>query len=190
VKRGKLIVIVAPSGTGKSTLIEKLKKEISSLDWSISYTTRLPRPGEVNGQDYFFITQEKFEKMIEADAFVEWAKVHGNFYGTTKEFVSTGLVNGRHLLFDLDVQGCDSMKNHFGSEANVIFICPPSIEELARRLRSRATESNETIELRINNAKKELKRSDDFDFKVINDEVSIAYSELKKIVIAILEGSA
>lgn len=187
VKRGKIVVIVAPSGTGKSTLIEKLQKEYPSLEWSVSYTTRPRRQGEINGRDYFFITEKEFVTRKDNDEFVEWAKVHSNYYGTLKSFIDEGLDLGKNLLFDLDVQGCDSFKEVYGKEANVIFITPPNIEALEERLNKRGTDRAEVIAERLNNAKKELKRSDDFDYKVLNDDFDKAYGHLSAVVKEILE---
>lgn len=189
-KRGKILVIVAPSGTGKSTLIEKLQREIASLSWSVSYTTRPPREGEVDGEDYFFISKEEFLKRRENNEFVEWAQVHSNFYGTLKSFVDQGLNEGRNLLFDLDVQGCDSFKEVYGAEANVIFIEPPSLAELKKRLVARATDKVEVIQERLKNAERELSRKDDFDFKILNDDFDQAYIDLRKTTLEILEGGS
>lgn len=184
---GKLIVIVAPSGTGKSTMIKRLKKDLPSIVESVSYTTRPIRPGEIDGKSYFFITREEFLKMREDNEFLEWAEVHGNFYGTSKKFVENSLKEGKHLLFDLDVQGTDSMKAYFGEQANVIFISPPSVEELEKRLRHRGTENTQVINLRLMNAQKELLRKNDFDFLIYNDDIEKAYQRLIEITQKILD---
>lgn len=183
---GKLIVIVAPSGTGKSTMIKRLKQDFPSILESVSYTTRPIRPGEVHGKSYFFITREEFLSMRERHEFLEWAEVHGNFYGTSKKFVEDSLKDGKHLLFDLDVQGTDSIKLHFESLANVIFISPPSVEELEKRLRHRGTENTQVINLRLMNAQKELLRKHDFDFLIYNDDIENAYQRLTEITKKIL----
>jgi len=184
---GKLIVIVAPSGTGKSTMIKRLKQDFPSLVESVSYTTRPIRRGEVEGQSYFFISSAEFIKMKENEEFLEWAEVHGNFYGTSKKFVEESLRDGKHLLFDLDVQGTDSVKKHFGKSANVIFIAPPSVEELEKRLRHRGTENTQVINVRLLNARKELLRKDDFDFLIYNDDIENAYKRLSEITHMILD---
>jgi guanylate kinase len=184
---GRLIVICAPSGTGKSTLLERLKREHPRLHWSVSCTTRPMRSGEKNGVDYHYIDKADFEARIAQDDFIEWARVHSNYYGTSKSFVNEGLKSGNALLFDLDVQGADSIKRIYGADAKVIFIRPPSIEALEARLRGRATDSNEVIEERLRNAREEIKRAQDYDFLVTNDEVERAYSELNTIVTRILE---
>jgi len=183
---GKLIVIVAPSGTGKSTMIKRLKIDFPSLIESVSYTTRPMRPGEIDGKSYFFISREEFSKMRDQNEFLEWAEVHGNFYGTSKKFVEECLTDGMHLLFDLDVQGTDSIKNYFGNNANVIFISPPSVDELEKRLRNRGTENTQVINLRLMNAHKELLRKDDFDFLIYNDDIEKAYYRLAEITQKIL----
>jgi guanylate kinase len=188
-KRGKLVVIVAPSGTGKSTLLEKLKAEIKSLEWSISCTTRAIREGEIDGEDYHFLSEQEFLTFQEEQEFIEWAKVHSNYYGTRKVFIDEGLDRGAHLLFDLDVQGCDSMKRIYGDEAKVIFIEPPSVEELEKRLMARATDSTEVIQERLRNAKKELTRKNDFDYNIVNDDFDEAYKNLFRIVTDIIKGS-
>ena len=126
IEKGKIVVIVAPSGTGKSSVIDRLKGDFPGLVESVSHTTRSPREGEVNGTHYFFTEVESFKEMIEADIFIEWAEVHSNYYGTSKEFIDTALKNGQSLIFDLDVQGADSFKDYFGNKANNIFIAPPS----------------------------------------------------------------
>lgn len=184
--KGKLIVIVAPSGTGKSTMIKRLKEDLPSLVESVSYTTRPMRPGEMHGKSYFFIDREKFLEMKAADEFLEWAEVHGNFYGTSKHFVENALEEGKHLLFDLDVQGTDAMKAYFGQQANVIFISPPSVEELEKRLRGRGTENTAVINLRLMNAQKELLRKHDFDHLIYNDDIEHAYKRLFEITEKIL----
>lgn len=185
--KGKIIVIVAPSGTGKSTLIKKLKEDVKDLVESVSFTTRKIRESEVDGQSYNFIDQEKFLQMKEAGEFLEWAQVHGNYYGTSKSFVEKQLSNGVNLLFDLDVQGTDSFKAHFGNSAKVIFIAPPSVEVLEQRLLNRGTESDESLRIRLANAKKELERQHDFDYRVVNDELERSYCELKSIVVGELK---
>ena len=184
---GKLIVIVAPSGTGKSTMIKRLKNDFPSLVESVSYTTRTIRNGEVHGESYFFINKEEFLIMRDKNEFLEWAEVHGNYYGTSKQFVEKCLGEGKHLLFDLDVQGTDSMKTYFGEKANVIFISPPSVEELEKRLRNRGTEATHIINLRLLNAKNELLRKHDYDFLIYNDDIEKAYSNLKEITASILQ---
>ncbi len=184
--KGKIIVIVAPSGTGKSTLIKRLKAEFPVLVESVSYTTRPMRPGEVHGESYFFISKEEFQLKIQNNEFLEYAEVHGNFYGTSKIFVKKCLDEGHNLLFDLDVQGTDSFKNYFDDQAQAIFIAPPSVDELENRLRHRGTENTQVINLRLLNARKELLRKDDFDYLVINDDIEKAYRNLKEIVQKIL----
>ena len=186
-KIGKLIVIVAPSGTGKSTMIKRLKMDFPSIVESVSYTTRPIRPGEVHGESYFFISRDEFLKMRDENEFLEWAEVHGNFYGTSKRFVENSLKNGLNLLFDLDVLGTDSMKAHFGKFANVIFISPPSIDELEKRLKNRGTENIEIINLRLANAKKELLRKNDYDFLIYNDDIENSYKRLCEVTKEILE---
>lgn len=182
----KMIVICAPSGTGKSTLLNRLKADIPDLVWSVSCTTRPIRQGEVHGKDYYFIKVESFEKQIAESGFIEWAKVHSNYYGTSKRFIEEGIQKGWKMLFDLDVQGADAMKSIYGDEAHVIFIEPPSIEELEKRLRARGTDTDKVIIERIENARKELLRKHDFDSIIMNDDVEGAYKELKALVQRIL----
>jgi guanylate kinase len=186
-ERGKIIIIVAPSGTGKSTLIKRLKEEFRDLHWSVSFTTRKMRPGEVDGKHYFYISREEFLKKKDQGDFIEWAEVHGNYYGTSKGFVESKVSHGFGLLFDLDVQGVDNMKEIYGDEAHAIFIAPPSLETLEKRLRGRATDDDEVIKLRLENAKEELVRKDDFDYIVINDDLEQAYKDLREVVLKILK---
>lgn len=183
--QGRIIVICAPSGTGKSTLIERLKKD-HPLQWSVSTTTRPIRTGETDGKEYHFTTKEEFEKKIFQNLFIEWAQVHSNYYGTSREFIDQGLSQGDKMLFDLDVQGADAIKKIYGDKSKVIFIEPPSVEELERRLRSRGTDKEEVILERVANAKKELHRKTHYDFLIMNDDVEKAYKELKAIIEGIL----
>ena len=183
---GKMIVICAPSGTGKSTLLNRLKADIPDLVWSVSCTTRPMRAGEEHGRDYFFIKAHNFEKQIADNEFIEWAKVHSNYYGTSKRFVNEGLSKNWKMLFDLDVQGADAMKRIYGDDAHVIFIEPPSIEELEKRLMARGTDSIEVIRERIENARKELEKKDKYDHLILNDDVDLAYNKLKAAVQRIL----
>ncbi len=186
-KNPQMVVICAPSGTGKSTLLEKLKQEFPRLKWSVSCTTRPMRSGEREGVDYHYISKEKFEALIAENDFIEWARVHSNYYGTSKRFVDQGLSLGDAMLFDLDVQGADAMKRIYGDQAQVIFIKPPSLEALEKRLRGRGTDSDEVIRERLKNARSEILRADDYDHLVINDDVTKAYQDLKRIVSSLLE---
>jgi len=184
---GKIIIIVAPSGTGKSTLIKKIKSDFPQISESVSYTTRKVRAGEKHGTHYFFIEEKEFLERRGRDEFLEWAQVHANYYGTSKEFVEKNIQEGKVLLFDLDVQGTDSFKTFFKDKAKAIFIAPPSIDELEKRLRDRGTESPEAIDIRIRNAKKEILRKGDYDYCVVNEDLDRAYIDLKNVVLEILE---
>ncbi len=181
--KGLLIVISAPSGTGKTTLTHMLLKEFPDMEFSVSYTTRKPRPGEVNGKDYFFVDRETFEKMVEEGDFLEWAEVYGNLYGTSKSQVLKALNEGKDILLDIDTQGALQVKKNF-PEAVLIFILPPSFKELERRLRSRGTDDEETIEKRLRIARKEVERAPLYDYIVVNDVLENAYEKLRSIVIA------
>ena len=179
---------MAPSGTGKSTLIKRLKKDVPEIIESVSFTTRPQRPGEVHGESYFFISKEEFEDKREKNDFLEWAQVHGNFYGTSKSFVEQSLRESKSVLFDLDVQGTDSFKEYFKELANIIFIAPPSVEELEKRLRHRGTENIDVINLRLSNARKELLRKNDFNYLIYNDDIENAYEKLLSVTQKILNG--
>lgn len=189
-KPTNLIVVCAPSGTGKTTLLARLKNDRPQLNWSVSCTTRPIRPGESHGVDYHYIDRADFERRISEGEFIEHALVHSNYYGTSKKFVDQGLNEGKALLFDLDVQGSDSMKNLYGDRVKVIFIQPPSIEELGKRLRGRATDAAHVIEERLNNARKEIARAKDFDFLITNDDVERAYQDLTMIIDSLLGGKS
>ncbi len=185
--KGKIIIIVAPSGTGKSTLLKMLFEEFPILNWSVSTTTRPMREGEVDGKDYNFISVEEFKKGIESDDFVEWAEVHSNYYGTSKTFISQMLEAGKLVVCDLDVKGTDNMLKTYPEDAEAIFIEPPSLEILRKRLRGRATDDTNIIELRLNNAEQELKRKDDYDHLVKNEELEQAYRDLKNVFVGIMK---
>ncbi|MCY4644948.1 MAG: guanylate kinase [Bacteriovoracales bacterium] len=179
--KGHLIVIVAPSGTGKTSLLARLKEEIPEIVESVSWTTRPKRKGEREGVDYVFVSEEKFIQKRDGGGFLEWALVHSHYYGTPLEELRREYERGRTVLCDLDVQGRDSMKKAF-PKARVIFIEPPSLADLERRLRGRGTDSEEVIALRLANAKRELESKGNCDYLIVNDNFERAYGELKEIV--------
>ena len=181
--RGLLIVISAPSGTGKTTLTRMLLEEFPHMEFSVSFTTRPPRPGEVNGRDYWFISKEEFLKRIEEGDFLEWAEVYGNLYGTSKSQVLKALNEGKDVLLDIDPQGALQVKRNF-PEAVLIFILPPSLKELEERLRRRGTDTEEVIKRRLEIAREEIKRAPLYDYIIVNDVLEVAYSRLKSIITA------
>jgi guanylate kinase len=154
-KNGQLFVISAPSGAGKTTLIQQVMVRFPQVSYSVSHTTRPPRPGEIDGKDYFFVTEQTFTRMIQAGEWLEWARVHAHYYGTSRPFVEKQLAAGNSLLLDIDVQGARQIMDA-GLDPVTIFILPPSIEELRQRLETRGTDSAQTIALRLENAKKEI----------------------------------
>jgi guanylate kinase len=175
---GKLLIISAPSGAGKTTLCQRLLQDFPELVLSISSTTRAPRGQEKHGREYFFLTKEDFEKAIQAGRFAEWALVHGNYYGTSKDVIDSAFAQGKSVLLDIDVQGAASLKASYPKESHLIFIAPPDLEILEQRLRSRGTDSEETIRKRLKNAREEMARISEFDRMIINDHLEKAYREL------------
>ncbi len=186
--KGKIIIICAPSGTGKSTLIKKLLIKFPQLVESVSTTTRPKREGEVEGVDYFFVNESDFLKNKEK--LIEWAKVHDNYYGTGKEFIEGNLAQGKFILCDVDVQGCDNFKKLYPNDSKIIFISPPSLEVLEQRLRKRGTESEKSLSIRLANAKIEMQRKNDFDFDIVNDDLDRAFKELESVLESILKGNS
>ena len=174
----------AASGAGKTTLKDLVIKDFPDIKYSISATTRKPREGEIDGGHYFFKTKEEFEQMIKDDALVEYNLVHGNYYGTPKSFVEKTLAEGNRVLFDLDVFGKVNFDKVY-PDATGIFILPPSDEELERRLRGRGTDSEEVIQLRLANAKKEIefaKTKGKYEYTIVNDDLQKAADELRAIL--------
>lgn len=184
----KLIVISAPSGAGKTTLCHRLLKDFSELTLSISSTTRAPRGSEKHGQEYFFVSKPEFESQIEDGRFAEWALVHGNYYGTSKDVIEKAFAAGKSVLLDIDVQGAESLRKSYPKECYTVFIAPPSLQTLEQRLRARQTDSDETIRKRVRNASEEMKRMGEFHQVVINDQFEPAYAELHAIVEVQLRG--
>jgi len=181
--RGILVVISSPSGAGKTTLAHRLAEQ-ERLEFSVSYTTRSPRPGETDGVDYKFITEDEFSSMIERNEFAEWAQVHGNRYGTAVHTVNRALEDGKDYLFDVDYQGGAQIRRQWPAESVLVFILPPSMAELERRLRRRATDSPEAIERRLAIAKRELEHFAEYDYLVVNDNLDTALKELSSIYVA------
>jgi len=182
--RGNLIIISAPSGTGKTTILKRLFAEVKGVTFSVSHTTRSPRTGEKDGVDYYFVDQHTFKKMRAGNEFLEWAEVHGNFYGTSRKEVDRHLIQGLDVFLDIDVQGARQVRKATGGECFSIFIVPPSWEEQERRLTGRGTDSPETIRLRLQNARKEMQDAGLYDFLIVNDTVEQAVDTLRAIIIA------
>lgn len=180
-KKGKVFVVSAPSGAGKSSLCSYLVKECPFISLSVSYTTRQPRKGEENGKDYFFTDEKKFKESIEKDDFVEWAEVHGNYYGTSREYLVESAENGSDILLEIDVQGAAQIKEKI-PEAVLIFILPPSIEELKNRLEKRGTDSEEVIQRRLEAVDFEMSKADMFDHKIVNDDFNKAAEDLVALI--------
>lgn len=180
-KKGAILIISGPSGCGKSTLLKEVYKNISDYYFSISTTTRAPRIGEENGVDYFFVTKEEFEADIKNDDFLEYAKVHDNYYGTSLKPINKALEEGKLVIFDIDVQGHEIVRSKLDSIVTSVFITTPSLEVLETRLNSRNTDSVEIIEKRIKNAKGEVEYFQDYDYLIINDNLEIAAKQLVSI---------
>ncbi len=182
-RSGVVLVLCAPSGTGKTTLTKRLLEEFPDFAFSISCTTRSPRAGEVDGRDYHFISVDEFVRRRDAGFFAEWAEVHGNFYGTPLQATQEMLAAGKDVLFDIDVQGARQVRESM-PHATFVFILPPSREELERRLRNRGTDDDATIMKRMRNAGKELRDADFFDAFIMNDDIDTAYASLKATFVA------
>ncbi len=181
--RGILIVVSGPSGAGKGTVCKELLREDPSLRLSISATTRKPRIGESEGVNYFFFDKQKFEKMVEEDQFLEWAEVYGNYYGTPKAFVESQLESGNDVILEIDIQGAMKARQKY-SDGVFIFIVPPSMGELEKRIKGRATETSEEIKLRFAKAATEMKYISKYDYIVVNDEVNKAAHKVLAILTA------
>ncbi len=181
--QGQVFVITAPSGTGKTTIINIVRKNVREVGYSISYTTRKPREGEINGLHYFFVDRADFEKMIEAHEFSEWAVVYDQLYGTSISSINKELSSGKDVLMDLDIQGAKEIKRRF-PESISIFILPPSMEILKERVKKRSANDKIDIELRMKKAVVEIQRCPDYDFIIVNDDLNQAVREIEAIIIA------
>jgi len=178
-----LIIISSPSGAGKSSLCKMMVERDDKIKLSISATTRKPRPGEIEGKHYFFISKEKYDEMIKNNEFLEHAHIFDNHYGTPKQIVDNEIVNGNDVLFDIDWQGARQLIDRYGRENIVtIFILPPSIEELHQRLRNRASDAEEVVLKRMQMAKSEVSHYDEYDFILINQDLKTTYQKISRII--------
>ncbi|KPK00113.1 MAG: guanylate kinase [Desulfobacterales bacterium SG8_35] len=181
---GNLFIISAPSGTGKTTILKKIIATMEKVAFSVSHTTRPPRPGEQETVDYFFINKETFAAMQQQGLFLEWAEVHGNLYGTSGSAVQEAAEQGFDVILDIDVQGARQVREKLGDKGVFVFVSPPSLEELERRLAGRSTETEAVIAKRLANAREEMKSIEHYDYIIVNDIVDQAVEVLKSIIIA------
>lgn len=179
--QGILFIICSPSGGGKGTLIRGVLKRVESVGYSISYTTRQPRRGEIHGREYFFVSRDEFVAMRDSNAFLESATVHDNFYGTSKQQIEKELVEGRDIILEIDVQGAAIIKNLMPQSISV-FIMPPSFETLRERLLRRGSEAENDLSLRLANARGEVERFSEFDYVIINDDLPTATENLASVI--------
>jgi guanylate kinase len=178
---GNIVIVSAPSGAGKTTICNAVIKNSTNIVPSISYTTRPPRQGEKNGKEYFFIDEKSFKKMIKEKKFVEWAKVHSNYYGTSKEFLHKTLETGKNVFLTIDVQGAVNIKKQY-PQACMIFIMPPDLKTLEERLKERNKDCEKSIKLRLNNVKQEIKYLKNYEYLVINQNLNKAVNAVKTII--------
>jgi len=176
--KGAILLLSGPSGCGKSSLLKKLYEEIDNYYFSISTTTRDPRVGETNGVDYLFVDKKEFEEDIKSGNFLEWAEVHGNYYGTSLKPIHKALSEGKLVIFDIDVQGFEQVIEKLRDVTTTVFITTPTLKELEKRLNSRGTDSREVIEKRIKNAQVEIKYTQEYDYLIINDDLDEAADKL------------
>jgi guanylate kinase len=182
-REGIILIISAPSGAGKTTLCHHLLKRFPNMRESVSYTTRTPRAGEVHGEDYFFVSREEFQRMVDDDAFAEWAEVHGNLYGTALATIEEARKNGVDLVLDIDCQGARRLKEQI-ERCVYIFILPPGMDELRHRLENRSSDPQEVIDRRLERAAAEIREARWYDYIIVNDNLEVAFEELTAIVIA------
>jgi guanylate kinase len=183
-QRGQLFVITAPSGTGKSTIIEMVREDLKGLGYSISHTTRAPRKGEINGVHYYFVGKKEFEKMIQAQEFIEWAVVFDQLYGTSTSSLQSAQVSGKDILLDLDIQGARQIKKRF-PDSTTIFVIPPSLQALRERLEKRSAHDGTNIDLRMTEAMQEIRECRNFDFLIVNDDLRQAVGEVEAVIAAV-----
>lgn len=182
-KQGKLIVIVAPSGAGKTTIARALLRDFPKIKFSISATTRKPREGEISGKDYHFLSKTEFDQRIGQNGFLEWEEFYNGIrYGTLRSEVDKLMKYGYFPLLDIEVKGALNVKDIYGSDCVSIFIQPPSLDELKRRLVKRGTETEQSLSLRLERAEEEIQYADTFDYVVVNDDLDVAYKQVKKII--------
>lgn len=180
---GNVFVVSAPSGAGKSTLAQRLVQSVPDLIFSISFTTRKPRPGEVDGRDYFFIDEDRFDAMVREGGFVEWVQVYGHRYGTGRDWLNSVLATGLDVLLDIETTGALNLRRAI-PDARMIFILPPSAAALEQRLRSRGKDSDEQIGIRMRHARHEMELYHAYDYLVMNDDLELAYRQFESIVYA------
>ncbi|MGM0602774.1 MAG: guanylate kinase [Bacillota bacterium] len=178
---GILFVLSGPSGVGKGTVLEKLMEDYNGVSYSVSVTTRSPRSGEIEGEDYFFVSEEEFKNIEKNNGFIESAKVHGNYYGTPKKFVDEKIEEGEDIILEIDIQGALQVREKY-PDAVYIFLIPPSLEELENRLNKRGSEDNKSKSIRLKNAKSELKEVHKYDYEILNDNLNDAVADLKHII--------
>lgn len=181
--RGNVFVVSAPSGAGKSTLVQRLMASVEGLAFSISFTTRTPRPGEVDGRDYFFVDDSRFIAMVETGGFVEWVEVYGHRYGTGRAWLEGELASGRDVLLDIETTGAGHLRQAI-PDACMIFILPPSAASLEARLRSRGKDSDEQIRIRMGHARHELALYEAYDYLILNDDLDLAYRHFEGVILA------